>query len=49
MWSLFLCLPPSLIISKYLQFLIDGKLSAWEVPNMMVKYYTTTQGLKAVR
>ncbi len=37
------------VTEKYLQFLIDGKLPAWEVPNMVVKYYTTTEGLKAAR
>ena len=34
------------VTEKYLQFLIDGKLPDWEVPNMIVKYYTTTEGLK---
>jgi predicted dehydrogenase len=34
------------VTEKYLQFLVDGKLPAWEVPNMIVKYYTTTEGLK---
>ncbi len=37
------------VTEKYLQFLIDGKLPDWEVPNMIVKYYTTTQGLKIAR
>ncbi len=37
------------VTGKYLQYLIDGKLPAWEVPNMLVKYYTITQGLKAAR
>lgn len=35
------------VTEKYLQFLKDGKLPEWEVPNMIVKYYTTTEGLKA--
>jgi predicted dehydrogenase len=35
------------VTDKYLQYLIDGKLPDWEVPNMIVKYYTTTEGLKA--
>ena len=35
------------VAEKYLQYLIDGKLPDWEVPNMIVKYYTTTEGLKA--
>lgn len=34
------------VTEKYLQYLIDGKLPDWEVPNMIVKYYTTTQALK---
>jgi len=34
------------VTEKYLQYLIDGKLPDWEVPNMIVKYYTTTEGLK---
>ena len=35
------------VTEKYLQFLVDGKLPEWEVPNMIVKYYTTTEGMKA--
>ncbi len=35
------------VTEKFLQYLIDGKLPDWEVPNMIVKYYTTTEGLKA--
>ncbi len=35
------------VTEKYLQYLIDGKLPKWEVPNMIVKYYTTTEGMKA--
>lgn len=35
------------VTEKYLRYLIDGKLPDWEVPNMIVKYYTTTEGLKA--
>ncbi len=34
------------VTEKYLQYLVDGKLPEWEVPNMIVKYYTTTEGLK---
>jgi predicted dehydrogenase len=33
----------------YLQYLKDGKLPEWEVPNMIVKYYTTTEGLKLAK
>lgn len=35
------------VTEKYLKYLIDGKLPEWEVPNMIVKYYTTTEGMKA--
>jgi predicted dehydrogenase len=35
------------VTEKYLQYLVDGKLPEWEVPNMIVKYYTTTEGMKA--
>lgn len=31
------------VTNKYLQFLKDGKLPSWEVPNMIAKYYTTTK------
>jgi len=30
------------VTEKYLQFLQEGKLPAWEVPNMLAKYYITT-------
>lgn len=33
------------VTEKYLQFLAAGKMPAWEVPNMLAKYYTTTQAL----
>jgi len=33
------------VTEKYLGFLEEGKLPSWEIPNMLVKYYTTTQGL----
>lgn len=35
------------VTEKYLQYLKDGKLPEWEVPNMIVKYYITTEGLNA--
>lgn len=35
------------VAEKYLDFLVQGKMPEWEVPNMIVKYYTTTEGLKA--
>ena len=34
------------VTEKYLGYLKDGKLPAWEVPNMIAKYYTTTEALK---
>lgn len=37
------------VTEKYLQYLIDGKLPDWEVPNMLAKYYTTTEALKLAR
>src|SRR5690606_35865566 len=35
------------VAEKYLNFLVQGKMPEWEVPNMIMKYYTTTEGLKA--
>ncbi len=34
------------VTKKYLGFLGQGSLPAWEVPNMIAKYYTTTQALR---
>lgn len=34
------------VTEKFLQYLQDGKLPDWEVPNMITKYYTTTQALE---
>jgi predicted dehydrogenase len=34
------------VTEKYLGYLKAGKLPAWEVPNMIAKYYTTTQARK---
>ena len=36
----------SQVAEKYLEYLKAGKLPEWEVPNMIAKYYTTTQALK---
>jgi predicted dehydrogenase len=33
------------VAEKYFDYLKTGKLPAWEVPNMLAKYYTTTQAL----
>lgn len=37
------------VTAKYLEFLKDGKMPEWEVPNMITKYYTTTSALKVAR
>jgi predicted dehydrogenase len=34
------------VTEKYLHYLVEGRLPEWEVPNMIVKYYTTTEALK---
>jgi predicted dehydrogenase len=34
------------VAEKYLQYLVDGKMPDWEVPNMITKYYITTEALK---
>lgn len=34
------------VTEKYFEYLNQGKLPVWEVPNMIAKYYTTTQALK---
>ena len=34
------------VVKKYLQYLKEGKMARWEVPNMLAKYYTTTQALE---
>jgi Fe-S cluster assembly scaffold protein SufB len=33
------------VTENFLKYLQAGKLPAWEVPNMIAKYYTTTQAL----
>jgi predicted dehydrogenase len=37
------------VTAKFLEYLKDGKLPEWEVPNMITKYYTTTSALKKAR
>lgn len=37
------------VTERYLKYLAEGKLPEWEVPNMIVKYYTTTEGLKLAK
>lgn len=37
------------VTQKYLQYIKEGKLPEWEMPNMLAKYYTTTQALKIAK
>jgi len=37
------------VTEKYLNYLVSGQMPDWEVPNMIVKYFTTTEGLKTAR
>ena len=37
------------VMTRFLQYLKDGKLPDWEVPGMITKYYTTTSALKMAR
>lgn len=37
------------VTKTYLQCLVEGKLPDWEVPNMITKYYTTTQALEMAK
>ncbi|MFH0759823.1 MAG: putative oxidoreductase C-terminal domain-containing protein [Bacteroidota bacterium] len=34
------------VTEKYLGYLQSGTIPSWEIPNMIVKYYTTTEGMK---
>ena len=34
------------VTEKFLEYLKNKNMPAWEVPNMIAKYYTTTQGLE---
>ena len=34
------------VAEKYLQFLGEGKMPAWEVPNMIAKYFVTTEAFR---
>jgi predicted dehydrogenase len=36
----------SQVTEKFLEYLKEGKLPEWEVPNMITKYFTTTSALK---
>ena len=37
------------VAQKYLDYVKAGQLPAWEVPNMIAKYYTTTQALELAK
>ena len=37
------------VASKYFNYIKDGKMPAWEVPNMLAKYYTTTKAYEMSR
>jgi predicted dehydrogenase len=34
------------VTENFLRYLVEGKLPAWEVPNMLCKYYTTTEAFR---
>ena len=36
------------VTKNYLKYLKEGNMPAWEVPNMIVKYYTTSEAFKLV-
>ena len=37
------------VTAKFLEYLKEGNMPEWEVPNMITKYYTTTSGLKLAK
>jgi Fe-S cluster assembly scaffold protein SufB len=37
------------VMEAYLRYLAKGGLPEWEVPNMLAKYYITTQALELAR
>jgi predicted dehydrogenase len=37
------------VMSKFLEYMKEGKLPEWEVPGMITKYFTTTSALKLAR
>ncbi len=39
----------SQVMKRFLDYLIDGELPLWEVPNMLAKYYITTTALDLAR
>jgi len=38
-----------IVTERYLQYLAEGKLPDWEVPNMIAKYYITTRALQLAK
>lgn len=34
------------VTEKFIEYLMNGNMPEWEVPNMIAKYYTTTEGLE---
>jgi hypothetical protein len=37
------------VTKKYLEYLVNHNMPAWEVPNMIAKYYTTTKALQLAK
>jgi predicted dehydrogenase len=37
------------VMEKFLQYVKEGALPSWEVPNMIAKYYTTTSALQMAK
>ncbi len=37
------------VAEKYLNYLVSGSMPEWEVPNILVKYYTLTEALKLAK
>lgn len=37
------------VMKKYIEYLVNGNLPEWEVPNMLAKYYTTITALKMAK
>jgi len=37
------------VTQNFIKYLLEGSMPAWEVPNMLAKYYTTTQALELAK
>lgn len=37
------------VMKKYIEYLVNGNMPDWEVPNMLAKYYTTITALKMAK